>query len=158
MEVSFSLAATREPQTSCVLQPVGAVRRGASDDSVVQASPAELEVLLALDSCPDQSAESREWRTAIEKSRREEIPDRTFHRWRKKLADAGLVELDPQAKHRYRLTEAGATAIGVPFGRHLEGQLSAMAATPPKGVADGTGDGMAVAAVPVGDDPEAEMA
>ncbi len=145
--------------TSCVLKALGgSVSLPPAGGGTVTLPSSEAEALKTLALEPGQAMTSAQWQKAIGASRQNLVANKTFHNWRKGLLDKGFVEAVPGQSHHYRLTADGASAIGVPLACHEMGPPSAMPATPPKGVADGTGDGIAVAAVAVGDDAEDEVA
>jgi hypothetical protein len=87
--------------------------------------------LEALRGLPDATARSSDWRRACHADDSKPVPERTFHNWRRFLADHQFVEA--VGKGVYRLTEKGrtATANGVPSNRHDSGPATAATATPP---------------------------
>ena len=70
------------------------------------------QALSALVSFPDATATSSAWRKAVQQTSATGIPQRTFHNWRRRLLELGFVEKRSDARHAYRVTDAGRTAIG----------------------------------------------
>lgn len=123
--------------TSCVLV--------AADGPTVDFGPSlglgPLATLKALIGMPESAADSGTWRKAVPPTNGKSIRPKTFQNHRQMLVDERFVEEIPGREHWYRATGSGsAMANGVPFERHRQSPIDAATATPPLGVAGGTGE------------------
>jgi hypothetical protein len=99
---------TGKPITSCVLVPAD----GIVPDVQVEAPRSNGSELLALDTLEGlREASSGEWHKWIGDMGNAPVAERTFHHWREELLKQGLVECIDSAKHVYRCTEKGRTAV-----------------------------------------------
>jgi hypothetical protein len=129
--------ATRKAITSCVLIPAG-------DAAPVRPrlGVGPLKTLRSLVDLPDATGQSTDWREAIGADGEKTIPTRTFQNHREDLIEAGFVVPVEGREHWYQGTDEGiAIAKGMPFERQRQlPSVSAANATPPIGVAGGTGE------------------
>jgi hypothetical protein len=98
--------------------------------------------LKALVAMPDHMAESGEWRKSITTAGGQSIPPRTFQNHRRDLLDEGFIENVEGREQWYRATDSGvAMASEVPSQSQRQSPIADAAnATPPIGVAEGTGE------------------
>jgi hypothetical protein len=107
---------TKRSLNSCVL--VDAELDGSAPGDQKTDLPNESEQLALVALAPLVVAPSGEWHGAVSTLRQKEIPEKTFHNWRRQLVELGLVEPAPEhGPHSYRLTAAGKSAAnGMPSG------------------------------------------
>jgi hypothetical protein len=129
---------TQKAVTSCVLIPAGG-----APPVPPRLGSAPLKTLRALVSLPDAVAHSTDWREAVPPDGDERIPTRTFQNHRADLIDGGFVVSVKGRDNWYQATQEGiAIAKPTPITRHQQlPSVSAASATPPIGVAGGTGEG-----------------
>lgn len=133
-------------ETSCVLVPTD-LPVAASTGSERRLNRSEQFALQVLTERGPLS--SGEWHSHISAAKGTSVPPKTFQNWREALVTKGLVEQVDGRNSSYRVRandeSATASAIGTPLV-NIDGPLSASHATPLKGVADGTGEALAMAA------------
>jgi len=129
--------ATGKGITSCVL-----IAAGDAAPVRPRLGVGPMKTLRTLTELPDATAHSTEWREAVPPEHGEPIKVRTFQNHREDLIEQGLVTPVDGREKWYQATEQGiAIAKGMPFERQRQlPSVSAANATPPIGVAGGTGE------------------
>jgi hypothetical protein len=122
---------TGRMRTSCVL-----VESRSSMDTADLLHPGLNVALQALATFSSAPVHSTVWFNALPPVNGKPVPERTFHNWRQKLLNKGLVRALPDRDHFYELTTLGAaTARQLPTP--LLGTATAATATPPEGGSPG---------------------